>query len=100
MHVVATAGHVDHGKSTLVGRLLRLTAFEQGGDMRQPRMLGLDLVPAREVVAQRAQFLHRQRQALARPVAVVGERLIAEQITTLGMPAFFTACSASPLVRR
>ena len=28
-------------------------------------MLGLDLVPAREVVAQRAQFLHRQAQALA-----------------------------------
>jgi hypothetical protein len=43
----------------------RVAAFEQGGDVRQPRVLGLDLVPACKVITQPTQFLHCQAQTLA-----------------------------------
>ncbi len=42
-----------------------MAAFDQGGDMRQTRVLGLNLVPPRQIFAQRAQFAHRQRQSFA-----------------------------------
>ncbi len=42
-----------------------MPAFDQRGDVRQPRVFGLDLVPARQVVAERTQLLHRHAQAFA-----------------------------------